>query len=58
MLTGVTISPVVKSIFEGESGSHRHGEVQVKDIATVFFDSFKETGSGSYSLLQVQQTCC
>ncbi|KAH9323474.1 hypothetical protein KI387_018113, partial [Taxus chinensis] len=46
MLTGIAISPVVKSIFEGENGDssfRRCGEVvQVKDILTVFFDSFKE----------------
>ncbi|GLJ32583.1 hypothetical protein SUGI_0655660 [Cryptomeria japonica] len=46
MLTGIAISPVVKSIFEGDNGDssfRRCGEVvQVKDILTVFFDSFKE----------------
>lgn len=46
MLTGIAISPVVKSIFDGEvgDGSFRrfHDSVQVKDILTVFCDSFKE----------------
>ncbi|CAK9251150.1 unnamed protein product, partial [Sphagnum jensenii] len=46
MLTAVSISPVVKSIFEAESGdgSYRRSSeaVQVKDILIVYFDSFKE----------------
>lgn len=46
VLTGIAISPVVKSIFDGEvgDGSFRryHDSVQVKDILTVYCDSFKE----------------
>ncbi|KAG6551896.1 hypothetical protein Mapa_006512 [Marchantia paleacea] len=46
MLTGVSISPVVKSIFEADNGdgSYRHSSeaIQVKDILTVYFDSFKQ----------------
>ncbi|CAK9229367.1 unnamed protein product [Sphagnum troendelagicum] len=46
MLTAVSISPVVKSIFEAENGdgSYRRSSeaVQVKDILIVYFDSFKE----------------
>jgi len=46
MLTGIAISPVVKSIFDGEGGDvsfrRYHDAVQVKNIVTVFCDSFKE----------------
>ncbi|KAJ7523017.1 hypothetical protein O6H91_18G034900 [Diphasiastrum complanatum] len=44
MLTGVAISPVVKSIFESENGGHkRSGDaVQVQDILRAYFDSFKQ----------------
>ncbi|KAL3696624.1 hypothetical protein R1sor_010700 [Riccia sorocarpa] len=46
MLTGVAISPVVKSIFEADNGdgTYRHSSeaIQVKDILTVYFDSFKQ----------------
>ncbi|CAM6102058.1 unnamed protein product [Calypogeia fissa] len=46
MLTGVSISPVVKSIFEADNGDggYRHSSeaIQVKDILTVYFNSFKE----------------
>eukprot|EP00897_Mesotaenium_endlicherianum_P001050 jgi/Mesen1/10946/ME000096S10524 len=46
MLAGVAISPVVKSIFEADSGDgafrRSSDSVQVKDILTVHFDSFKD----------------
>ncbi|CAM6093219.1 unnamed protein product [Calypogeia fissa] len=45
MLAGISISPVLKSIFEAVgTGKYRPSSdnIQVKDVLIVFFDSFKE----------------
>ncbi|XP_057858145.2 cell division control protein 48 isoform X3 [Cryptomeria japonica] len=45
MLTAVSISPVVKSIFQGDAGDGLYYSskcLQVKDFLSIFFESFKE----------------